>query len=115
MIAPFRFIDAHMHLWNLQRIRYPWLEPPFSDEGINGDVSAIANTYRLDDYLKDADGCTPVGIVHVEAGAVPAQALDETCWLEQHLAGRGLPFALVAFAALDAPDVDAQGVFSNTR
>jgi len=23
------FIDAHVHLWDLPRIRYAWLSPPF--------------------------------------------------------------------------------------
>jgi len=103
-----RLIDAHIHLWELRRVRHPWLEPPFSDARINGNVESIARDYRLDDYLHDGRGWNMAGIVHVEAGADPVQALDETCWLEQHLSGRGLPFALVAFAALDAPDVDAQ-------
>jgi len=108
MDASFHFVDAHIHLWDLQRIRHPWLEPPFSDNGINGNVAAIAGNYRLDDYLDDAKGWNVTGIVHVEAGADPSQALEETRWLEQHLGECEIPFALVAFAALDAPDVEAQ-------
>jgi len=108
MDTPFHFVDAHIHLWNLRRIRHPWLEPPFSDNGVNGNVAAIAGDYRLDDYLDDAKGWNVAGIVHVEAGADPLQALDETRWLEQHLGECETPFALVAFAALDAPDIEAQ-------
>ena len=48
------FVDAHIHLWDLTRIRYPWLTPPFDDNGPNGSVEAIAHTYLLDDYLADA-------------------------------------------------------------
>jgi len=108
MKMPHRFIDAHVHLWDLQEIRHPWLEPPFSDHGVNGNVQAIARDYFLDDYLEDAKDINVAGIVHVEAGADPAQSMQETRWLEQHLAGCGLPFSLVAFAALEAPDVDEQ-------
>jgi len=108
MNAPFHFVDAHLHLWDLQQIRHPWLEPPFSDHGINGNVAAIADNYLLDDYLRDSKGWNMAGIVHVEAGADPVQALDETRWLEQHLNRCGLAFALVGFAALDAPDVETQ-------
>ena len=68
------FIDAHVHLWDLARIRYAWLSPPFSDEGPNGNVAAIASTYLLDDYLREAAEWNVVGMVHVEAGASPAQA-----------------------------------------
>lgn len=101
------FIDAHVHLWDLARIRYAWLTPPFSDDGPNGNVAPIAQTYLLDDYLREAAAWNVVGMVHVEAGADPAQALDETDWLRGMADGRGMPNGIVAFAALDDPDVAA--------
>ena len=57
------FIDAHVHLWDLDRIAYPWLTPPFADDGPNGSVEPIAKTYLLDDYLADAAGRDVRGIV----------------------------------------------------
>ncbi len=101
------FIDAHVHLWDLERISYPWLTPPFSDDGPNGSVEPIAKTYLLDDYLADAEGWDVRGIVHVDAGAEPSAALAETEWLQGIADERGIPNAIVAFAALDDPDVDA--------
>ncbi|WP_336963074.1 amidohydrolase family protein [Sphingobium aquiterrae] len=101
------FVDAHVHLWDLDRIRYPWLTPPFSDEGPNGSVAPIAATYLLDDYLADAAGWDVRGIVHVDAGAEAAAALDETRWLQAMAEARGMPNAIVAFAPLDDPAVDA--------
>jgi predicted TIM-barrel fold metal-dependent hydrolase len=101
------FVDAHIHLWDLTRIRYPWLTPPFDDQGPNGSVEAIAHTYLLDDYLADAKAWNVVGAVHVDAGAEGASALDETRWLQTLSDKRGLPSGLVAFAALDAPEVEA--------
>ena len=100
------FVDAHVHLWDLGRIRYPWLSPPFSDDGPNGNVAPIARTYLLDDYLAEARQWNVVGIVHVDAGADPGQALDETDWLQQLADDRGLPNGIVAFAALDDPAVE---------
>ena len=100
------FIDAHVHLWNLERISYPWLTPPFSDDGPNGSVEPIARTYLLDDYFADAAGWNVVGMVHVDAGAAPAAALDETRWLQALADERGMPQAIVAFAALDDPDLE---------
>lgn len=101
------FIDAHMHLWDLSRIHYPWLTPPFAD-GPNGDVSAIASNYLLDDYRAEAANWSPAGIVHVEAGADAAHALAETGWLQEMAAGTGMPNAIVAAARLDDPDLDAK-------
>ena len=101
------FVDAHVHLWDLDRISYPWLTPPFSDEGPNGSVEPIAKTYLLDDYLADAEGWDVRGIVHVDAGAEPSAALAETEWLQGIADQRGMPNGIVAFAALDDPDVDS--------
>lgn len=100
------FVDAHVHLWDLERISYPWLTPPFADDGPNGSVEPIAKTYLLDDYLADAEGWTIAGIVHVDAGAAATAALDETKWLQAMADERGLPSGIVAFAALDDPDVE---------
>jgi len=100
------FVDAHVHLWDLGRIRYPWLSPPFSDDGPNGNVASISRTYLLDDYLAEAANWNVAGIVHVDAGAEAAQALDETDWLQDLADDRGLPSGIVAFAALDDPEVE---------
>lgn len=102
------FVDAHVHFWDLARLRYPWLQPPFADDGPNGSVEAIARTYLPGDYRLDLADWNPVGAVHVDAGADPAQALDETEWLEAQADATGLPTAIVAFAALDDPAVDVR-------
>ena len=105
-----RIVDAHMHLWDLEKIRYPWLTPPLP-VGITGDVGSIARTYLLDDYLRDAGvagGKVEVGkIVHVEAGAHPADSLQETRWLQSVARSRGFPQAIVAHAQLNDPNVEA--------
>ena len=100
------FVDAHVHLWDLARVSYPWLTPPFNDDGPNGSVEAIATTYLLDDYLADAAGWNVAGIVHVDAGAAASAALDETRWLQEMAEARAMPNGIVAFAALDDPDVE---------
>lgn len=106
-MARMPFVDAHVHLWDLDRIAYPWLTPPFSDDGPNGSVEGIARTYLLDDYLADAAGWDVRGIVHVDAGAEASLALEETEWLQSIADDRGMPNAIIAFAPLDHPQVDA--------
>lgn len=103
-------VDAHMHLWDLTRISYPWLTPPLP-VGITGDVSPIARNYLLDDYLGDVAAhdsrVQAAKVVHVEAGANPADALSETRWLQGIADARGFPQAIVAHAELEKPDVAA--------
>lgn len=103
-----RFIDAHIHLWDLAHIHYPWLTPPFHDGGPNGNVSSVARTYLLSDYLDDAANWPVEGLVHVDAGATAEAALDETIWL-QRIATRhpDLAFVIVAYAALESPGAEA--------
>lgn len=102
-------IDAHQHLWELGRLRYPWLLDP-DGEGIFGSYDAIRRDYTLAEYREDS---APVGVVqsvHVQAEADPADPVAETRWL-QSLADRpgsgGFPHAIVAFADLTADDLDA--------
>jgi predicted TIM-barrel fold metal-dependent hydrolase len=101
------FIDAHIHLWDLDRLRYPWLSPPFGDGGPNGNVEPIARTYLLDDYRADLADWHLAGAVHIEAGAEPSAAVEETRWLQGLADEQGLPSAIVAFAALNAPDLES--------
>ncbi|WP_156457815.1 amidohydrolase family protein [Sphingomonas sp. Leaf412] len=100
------FVDAHAHLWDLSRPGYDWLRPPFRDDGGWGSPAAIATTYLLDDYLAETAAWNLAGMVHVEAGAGAAQAMAETRWLQATADARGRPDAVVAFAALDDPDLD---------
>lgn len=100
------FVDAHVHLWDLKQIRYPWLEPPFHEDGPNGSVEAIAQDYLLKDYLADAHRWNVRGFVHVDAGAEPGAAIAETKWLQSIADAHGMPSAIVAFAALDEPNVE---------
>ncbi|WP_031554894.1 amidohydrolase family protein [Parvularcula oceani] len=100
------FVDAHVHFWELGRLDYDWLTPPFSDEGVNGDVSAIAHDYGPADYMRDAEGWRITGAVHVDAGAATEQALAETAWLEALAAETGLPSAIVAHVPLHRADAD---------
>ncbi len=105
-----QIVDAHMHLWDLDAIRYPWLTPPLP-VGITGDVRSIAKTYLLEDYLRDAGGegskTHVTKVIHVEAGANPADSLQETRWLQRVADTHEFPQALVAHAELNDANVEA--------
>ncbi len=113
------FLDAHIHLWDLDRLSYPWLMPPFSADGVAGSVEPIATTYRPEDYRAETRQWNVVGAVHVDAGAAPGNALAETRWLQSLADQAGLPQAIVAYVPLDAPDADRliaeQAAYANVR
>src|ERR1700712_2634571 len=101
------FVDAHMHLWDLRALRSPWLTPPFSDDGPNGNVAPIASDYLPEDYRRDLASWNLVAAVHVQAGTDAADAEAETEWLERQAERHGLPSAIIAFADLAGAGVEA--------
>jgi predicted TIM-barrel fold metal-dependent hydrolase len=106
MSAPtMQVVDPHMHLWNLERLHYPWLAAPRVTFG--GDNRLLARTYEMPDFLADADGVEVLAVVHVDAGHDPADPLAETRWLQAQADAGGYPQGIVAYADLSQPGVDA--------
>ncbi|MBV9790312.1 MAG: amidohydrolase, partial [Chloroflexi bacterium] len=64
-------IDSHVHLWDPQRFRMPWL----------AELDRIKRRFALDEYTTATAAHTVEALVVVEAGVDPAQALDEAQWL----------------------------------
>lgn len=93
------FVDAHLHLWDRERLRYPWLD--------EADKASIAESYTVAHHRAAAADWNLVGAVHVDAGAHPDDGERETDWLNEIADAEGLPTAIVARVELDKPDVEA--------
>ena len=97
------FIDAHLHLWELERFSYPWL----ADPGAEG----LASDYLVEHFRADVGDLPLVATVHVQAEI--DHALDpaaETSWLAGVAAAQDtvpVPTVCVGYADLRAPDLDA--------
>lgn len=100
-------VDAHHHVWDLERNLYPWLTPEILVPHRYGDYTAMKRTYRAEDYLADVDGLGIAATVYMEAEWDPTDPLGETRYIEEVHAATGVPGAMVAQAWLDAPDVAA--------
>jgi predicted TIM-barrel fold metal-dependent hydrolase len=98
--APVRVVDAHHHLWDLDRLRYPWLQGPPAPG-----VPRLQRNYLVPDLLADAGEVPLVASVHVEAAHDPADPVAETRWLQGVSDASGFPHAIVAAARLDTPGV----------
>ena len=100
-------VDAHQHFQDLGRHVYPWLRDSDAALGLEGDLGPIRRDYLPEDYRRDVAGFDMVKTVHVQNGWDPADPLGETRWLQGLVAeGRG-PDAVVAFADLADPKVEA--------
>lgn len=89
------FVDAHLHLWDRKMLRYPWLEDPA--------MAAIAPSYDIEDYRREAAAWNVAACVHVEAGADADDSFKETEWLESIRAIDAWPSAIIAHVALHEP------------
>lgn len=99
-------VDPHIHLWDLEALRYPWLEKPGST--FMGEYGSLARTHGIREFLADAGAVEVRKVVHIDAGHDPADPLAETRWL-QSLAdapgNRGIPQGIVAYADLTTLDI----------
>lgn len=97
-------VDAHHHLWDLQRNHHPWLQEEAPIPFRYGDYAAIRRDYLPADYLRDAAGQNVVRSVYVEAEWDPRDPVGETRWLHEVAERHGFPHAMVAQAWLDRDD-----------
>ncbi len=108
MASELRIVDPHVHLWDLSRARYGWLQDDPLPNNPAGDMSGIAHrNYLIEDYRSDTAGWRVDKIVHVECGMPIGEQLAETDWLQSLADDTGWPQGIVAGADLLDPDLDA--------
>lgn len=95
-------IDAHFHLWDLERFVYPWLRSPGAEN--------LQWSYVLDDWSADTSGVDVVAAVHVQAEMDHSHdPVAETAWLDSLTSGGPdlrTPLVCVGYADLRVPDLD---------
>jgi predicted TIM-barrel fold metal-dependent hydrolase len=97
-------IDAHHHIWQMKNL--PWLvgEPA---PRIFGEYKSIRRDYPIEEYLADIRGCGVTKTVYVQVNWIPNQEVDETRWVQSVSEEFGHPNAIVGFADLSNPEVEA--------
>ena len=67
----FPIADAHVHLWDPEQYRLPWLS---GFENLN-------RRYDLEEYAAHTAGIEVAAMVYVQADADPEDAFAEAAWL----------------------------------
>ncbi|NBO82413.1 MAG: thioesterase [Betaproteobacteria bacterium] len=117
--ADLPIVDAHHHIWDLQRNYHPWL----CDEPVPGfrygDSRPLRRNYLPSDYRADSAGLNIVATVYMEAEHDPTDLLRETQWVHDIAERDGLPQAMAAAAFFDREDaptlIRAQSAFARVR
>lgn len=95
-------VDTHVHLWDLSRFRYPWLEAE--------EYAPIRSNYLPSDLVADISSLDVRALVHVQADIDhELDPVEETAWLASlsESAPRGFPrMVCVPYADLRSPDLD---------
>ena len=63
----FPVIDTHVHFWDLQRLKYPWLDT----------CPCINRTFLLEDFDEAREKIKVEKLVFVQCECLPSQHLDE--------------------------------------
>lgn len=119
MADPTRIIDAHVHLWDLEAHRYPFMAAKRDHTTFAGDTSSAFRTFLLPDLIAATDGLPVEKFVHIEAHLGTDDPSDETRWLQRIADAHGNPQGIVGYAALHDPGVEkvleAHAACSNHR
>ncbi|MBO0347042.1 amidohydrolase family protein [Roseibium sp. CAU 1637] len=103
-----KVVDAHMHVWDIERNYLPWLcdAAPLS-EFRYGDYAALRRNYLVSDYRRDAASVAICGSVFVETGWDPTDPRGEISWIRSVAETDGLPSVIVGAAKLHQDGVDS--------
>ena len=115
----FEFVDAHHHLWDLNRLYYAWLtDKPFVGHP-SGDYSAIMKNFVVDDLRAEAQSVNLIKSVHIETADGETDPVRETEWLQEVADEKGMPNGIIARCDLagenTAGELDRHLQFRNFR
>lgn len=109
-MAKLSFVDTHIHLWDLTdpKLRYVWLEPDWVHP-ILGNIDAIkVSRWEAEHQKFETLHANVTKVVHVQAAIGIDDPVEETKWLEAAAQRTGWPDAILAYADLTDPQLEAE-------
>ena len=91
MLETIPIIDAHLHLWDLSRLEYPWLNS----------VPSIQRNFLIEDYERATAGCGVEKMVFVQCECRPDQYLKEVAFVTEQARQDSRLVGIVAYAPLE--------------
>jgi L-fuconolactonase len=69
----FEIVDTHLHFWDINRFRYPWLD----------DIPFLNKSFAIEDYKKACGTVKVAKMIFVQCECEPSQHLDELAWVTE--------------------------------
>jgi predicted TIM-barrel fold metal-dependent hydrolase len=104
----FRFVDAHVHLWDHARRELSWTlhDPGWEHPRLKGAWRLDRPAFSVPQYRSEVSGLGVVKMVHIQAAAAGCGGA-ETAWLQELADVHGWPNAIVGPCDLAADDAGA--------
>ncbi|GAB4561071.1 MAG: amidohydrolase [Haliangiales bacterium] len=111
-------VDAHMHMWDYENHKYPWLQGTYREFWF-GDYRKLRKNYLLANYLADVRSQNVVKCVHLQAQWDHSDPIGETTWLQGIADEHGYPHGIIGFCDFRQDDADqvlaAHAEYRNVR
>ncbi len=104
------FIEAHHHLWELDRFPYAWLQDP-GNPGHNafiGEYKMLRQDWGPARLFREFYGQNVIKSVHVEGDSNAPDPVAETAWLDSVAKQYGMPNGIVAYTDLERDGAEAE-------
>lgn len=92
-----KLIDTHLHLWDIEKLKYPWLD----------DVQSIRKSFGIKDYQEDTNTLSVEKMIFVQCECLPEQYLDEIDYVAEIANYDHRIAGIVSWFPLEEPDAEA--------
>ena len=89
-------VDAHIHLWDLQALSYPWLTTRYDHGAPFAPYHAICRNYLIPDLQQDAANLRLTKAVHINAAVGHPDPVEETAWVQGQADTHGFTLGIIA-------------------
>lgn len=104
----FPIVDTHLHIWDLNRLSYPWL----------GNIPALNKSHLIEDYRRACNGVEVAKMVFLQCECLPVQYEQELSWVTEVAATDPRIRGIVPWAPLEngeAVEADLARLAANPR
>jgi len=101
-------VDAHIHVWDLAALSYPWLTTRYDHAAPFAPYHAICRNYLIPDLQEDAGTLRLTKAVHINAAVGHPDPVEETAWVQQQADKHSFPLGIIAGIDLSAQTCEVE-------